>query len=106
MPTLTSRFDQAFVDAHQVHGAHRRKGNGFPYIGHLMRVAPIVIDDGGTEDEAIAALLHDAPEDRGGRARLDEIRARFGDAVAKIVEDCTDSWSTPKEPWLERKQKY
>ena len=67
-------------------------------IGHLMGVASIVLDDGGTEDEAIAALLHDAPEDQGGRERLDDIRGRFGDQVAKIVEDCTDSWSTPKEP--------
>lgn len=106
MPTLTGRFDQALLYAHEVHGDHTRKGNGAPYIGHLLGVTSIVIDDGGSEDEAIAALLHDAPEDRGGRPRLDEIRARFGDAAAKIVEDCTDSWETPKEPWLERKQKY
>jgi GTP pyrophosphokinase len=71
-----------------------------------MGVASIVLDDGGTEDEAIAALLHDAPEDQGGRERLDDIRGRFGDAVAKIVEDCTDSWTTPKEPWAERKRRY
>jgi (p)ppGpp synthase/HD superfamily hydrolase len=71
-----------------------------------MGVASIVLDDGGTEDEAIAALLHDAPEDQGGRERLDDIRGRFGDQVAKIVEDCTDSWSTPKEPWAERKRRY
>ena len=106
MPTLTNRFDEAFVYAHQVHGHHTRKGNGFPYIGHLMGVASIVIDDGGTEDEAIAALLHDAPEDRGGRPRLDEIRSKFGDGVAKIVEDCTDAWTTPKAPWAERKKQY
>jgi (p)ppGpp synthase/HD superfamily hydrolase len=71
-----------------------------------MGVASIVIDDGGTEDEAIAALLHDAPEDCGGRARLDEIRGRFGDTVAEIIEDCTDSWTTPKAPWAERKKQY
>ena len=65
-----------------------------------------MIDDGGSEDEAIAALLHDAVEDQGGRDRLNEIRARFGDQVAAIVEDCTDSWTTPKEPWAERKKKY
>jgi GTP pyrophosphokinase len=106
MPTLTRRFDDAFVYAHEVHATQTRKGNGVPYIGHLIGVSSIVIDDGGTEDEAIAALLHDAPEDMGGRARLEDIRARFGDAVAKIVEDCTDSWTTPKEPWAERKQKY
>jgi (p)ppGpp synthase/HD superfamily hydrolase len=106
MPSLTRRFDVAFAYAHEVHGSHTRKGNGAPYIGHLMGVASIVIDDGGTEDEAIAALLHDAPEDRGGRERLEDIRARFGDAVAKIVEDCTDSWTQPKAPWAERKKQY
>jgi (p)ppGpp synthase/HD superfamily hydrolase len=103
---FTRRFDDAFAYTHEVHRDHTRKGNGFPYIGHLMGVASIVIDDGGTEDEAIAALLHDAPEDRGGRARLEEIRAKFGDGVAKIVEDCTDSWTIPKKPWAERKKEY
>jgi (p)ppGpp synthase/HD superfamily hydrolase len=104
--SLTRRFDEAFAYAHEAHGTHTRKGTGVPYLGHLMGVASIVIDDGGSEDEAIAALLHDAPEDQGGRERLEDIRTHFGDAVAKIVEDCTDSWSTPKAPWLERKQKY
>jgi (p)ppGpp synthase/HD superfamily hydrolase len=106
MPTLTRRFDEAFRYAHEVHGAHVRKGNQTPYIGHLMGVSSIVLDDGGSEDEAIAALLHDAAEDFGGRPRLEDIRARFGDAVAQIVEDCTDSWDTPKLPWLERKRAY
>jgi GTP pyrophosphokinase len=106
MPTLTGRFDEAFTYAHHVHADHTRKGNGVPYIGHLMGVASIVIDDGGTEDEAIAALLHDAAEDRGGRGRLEDIRVRFGDTVATIVEDCTDSWTTPKEPWAARKKRY
>src|SRR5215213_9447705 len=106
MRTLTSRFDEAFRYAHEVHGDHVRKGNNTPYIGHLMGVSSIVLDDGGTEDEAIAALLHDAAEDHGGRARLDDIRSRFGDAVARMVEDCTDSWETPKKPWPERKQLY
>jgi (p)ppGpp synthase/HD superfamily hydrolase len=106
MPTLTRRFDDAFVYAHETHASHIRKGNGVPYLGHLMGVASIVIDDGGTEDEAIAALLHDAPEDRGGRPRLEDIRTRFGEAVAAIVEDCTDSWTEPKAPWAERKRRY
>ena len=106
MTKLTSRFDDAFKYAHDVHGAQVRKGNQAPYIGHLMGVTSIVLDDGGSEDEAIGALLHDAAEDQGGRARLDEIRARFGDAVAKIVEDCTDSWETPKRPWIDRKRDY
>jgi (p)ppGpp synthase/HD superfamily hydrolase len=104
--TLGPRFDDALVYAHAVHAGDRRKGTLAPYLGHLIGVASIVIDDGGSEDEAIAALLHDAAEDHGGRARVDEIRAKFGDAVAKIVEDCTDSWETPKRPWAERKQAY
>jgi len=103
---LTTRFDDAFRYAHEAHRAQTRKGSGTPYLGHLMGVASIVLDDGGSEDEAIAALLHDAVEDQGGRERLEDIRARFGDAVARIVEDCTDSWTQPKEPWLERKKAY
>jgi (p)ppGpp synthase/HD superfamily hydrolase len=94
------------VYAHETHGEQTRKGTGVPDLGHLMGVASIVIDDGGTEDEAIAALLHDAAEDCGGREQLEKIRARFGDAVAKIVEDCTDAWTTPKPPWTERKAQY
>jgi (p)ppGpp synthase/HD superfamily hydrolase len=106
MPILTRRFDDAFSYAHEVHGSQTRKGSGTPYVAHLMGVSSIVIDDGGSEDEAIAALLHDAPEDHGGRTRLEEIRTRFGNDIARIVEDCTDSWSTPKEPWAERKAHY
>ena len=106
MTTLTARFEEGFQYAHALHGSQRRKGTDAPYIGHLMGVASIVLDDGGTEDEAIAALLHDAAEDHGGRRTLADIRARFGDTVAKIVEDCTDSWDTPKLPWAERKRAY
>lgn len=106
MPRLTQRFDEAFRYAHEVHAEQVRKGTTAPYIGHLMGVASIVLDDGGSEDEAIGGLLHDAAEDHGGRERLDDIRQRFGDAVAKIVEDCTDSWDTPKPPWPERKRAY
>jgi len=106
MPPLTSRFDEAFAYAHAAHAAQTRKGTSAPYVGHLIGVASIVLDDGGSEDEAIAALLHDAAEDAGGRERLADIRARFGDAVAAIVEDCTDTWTTPKPPWLERKKHY
>jgi GTP pyrophosphokinase len=106
MSELTSRFDEALKYAHDAHRIQTRKGNGAPYIGHLLGVASIVIDDGGNEDEAIGALLHDAAEDQGGRERLDEIRNRFGEPVARIVEDCTDSWETPKRPWIERKRAY
>jgi len=103
---LTKRFDLAVAYAHEAHAGQLRKGTEAPYLGHLIGVASIVLDDGGTEDEAIAALLHDAAEDHGGRARLEDIRVRFGDAVAAIVEDCTDSWETPKPPWIDRKRAY
>jgi GTP pyrophosphokinase len=106
MTQLTSRFDEAMRYAREVHAGQTRKGTASPYVGHLIGVSSIVLDDGGTEDEAIAALLHDAPEDRGGRERLDDIRARFGDTVSAIVADCTDSWETPKAPWIERKKAY
>lgn len=106
MTTLTPRFDEAVRYAREVHAGQDRKGTGVPYISHLLGVSSIVLDDGGNEDEAIAALLHDAAEDHGGRARLEDIRSRFGDAVAKIVEDCTDSWDAPKPPWAERKRAY
>jgi (p)ppGpp synthase/HD superfamily hydrolase len=103
---LTGRFDDALRYAHEAHREQRRKGHNAPYIGHLLGVASIVIDDGGSEDEAIGALLHDAAEDQGGRDRLADIRTRFGDPVARIVEDCTDSWEVPKRPWVERKREY
>jgi (p)ppGpp synthase/HD superfamily hydrolase len=103
---LSGRFDDAFRYAHDLHATQTRKGTSAPYIGHLMGVSSIVLDDGGSEDEAIAALLHDAAEDHGGRERLEDIRARFGEAVSRIVEDCTDSWETPKRAWAERKQAY
>lgn len=106
MTKLSARFDEAFRYTHQVHAAQQRKGTGVPYLSHLMGVASIVLDDGGDEDEAIGALLHDAAEDHGGRPRLEDIRSRFGDGVARIVEDCTDSWETPKGPWKDRKQAY
>jgi GTP pyrophosphokinase len=106
MPPLTERFDDALRFAHDIHRTQSRKGSGAPYIGHLLGVASIVLDDGGSEDEAIGALLHDAAEDHGGRPRLEEIRARYGESVARIVEDCTDSWESPKRPWAERKREY
>src|SRR5690349_25156063 len=106
MTKLTARFDDAFKYAHDIHGTQVRKGNGAPYIGHLLGGASIVMDDGGSEDVAIGALLHDAAEDQGGRTRLEEIRGKFGDAVAKTVEDCTDSWETPKRPRVDQKRSH
>lgn len=103
---LTSRFDSAFVFAHQLHVAQRRKGTEIPYAAHLMAVAAIVLEHGGTEDEAIAALLHDAVEDQGGDAARREIARRFGVGVAAIVDGCTDAETIPKPPWRNRKEAY
>jgi (p)ppGpp synthase/HD superfamily hydrolase len=77
-----------------------------PYFGHLLGVTGIVIDAGGSEDEAIAALLHDSVEDQGGHPTLERIRREFGGDVARIVESCSDSMGEPKPPWKKRKRKY
>jgi (p)ppGpp synthase/HD superfamily hydrolase len=103
---LTDRFVDAVRYAAEAHAKQVRKGTEIPYLSHLIAVASFVLDDGGDEDSAIAALLHDAAEDQGGRPRLEDIRTRFGDKVAHIVEGCTDSWTEPKEPWIDRKTKY
>jgi (p)ppGpp synthase/HD superfamily hydrolase len=92
--------------AADLHKAQPRKGTDAPYVSHLLAVASFVIESGGDEDSAIAALLHDAAEDHGGRERVDDIRARFGEKAARIVEDCTDSWTNPKEDWRIRKERY
>jgi (p)ppGpp synthase/HD superfamily hydrolase len=103
---LTSRYDEAFRYAHELHGTQIRKGTSIPYLSHLMIVSGLVIENGGTEDQAIGALLHDAAEDQGGAETLQEIRTRFGDPVAAIVSDCTDSWDEPKPEWRPRKEIY
>jgi (p)ppGpp synthase/HD superfamily hydrolase len=103
---LTPRFDEALLYAAAVHRDHVRKGTAVPYLSHLLAVAALVLEDGGDEDQAIAALLHDAPEDRGGRARLADIRARFGQAVADVVEACTDTFEQPKPPYVARKREH
>lgn len=103
---LGPRFDDAMTYAHEAHRTQIRKGSGIPYVSHLLAVAARVIEDGGDEDEAIAALLHDAVEDRGGAARLVEIRARFGETVADLVDACSDTDQHPKPPWIDRKTLY
>jgi GTP pyrophosphokinase len=103
---LSERFDRALGMAHRLHGSQKRKGCDVPYIAHLLAVAAIVLEAGGDENTAIAALLHDAVEDQGGQATLAEIRKEFGDEVAEIVMGCTDSDTIPKPPWRERKEKY
>lgn len=103
---LTARFDDAFRYAHDLHRAQSRKVVQVPYISHLMTVASLVLEHGGTEDQAIAGLLHDAVEDQGGIKTLAEIRAKFGDGIADMVADCTDSWDEPRLPWRLRKESY
>jgi (p)ppGpp synthase/HD superfamily hydrolase len=119
---LTQRFDAAVLFAATLHRPQRRKGTDIPYLSHLLAVAGLVIEDGGSEDEAIASLLHDSLEDQGhcypgGREALRVyIRDQFGAAVAAIVDACTDDEGFAKgsaitqeeerERWLERKQKY
>lgn len=103
---LTSRFDEALVFASDLHRNQFRKGTGIPYMAHLLGVASLVMEDGGDENQAIAALLHDAAEDQGGRRVLEEIRRRFGDQVATIVDGCTDTYEFPKPTWRIRKESY
>jgi GTP pyrophosphokinase len=103
---LTRRFEEALAYATGVHAGQARTGPSVPYVSHVLAVCALVLEDGGGEDEAIAALLHDAVEDGGGRPRLDDIRRRFGDRVADIVWACSDSDETPKPPWKERKTRY
>jgi GTP pyrophosphokinase len=100
------KFEAALVYAARLHRDQTRKGSGIPYVNHLLAVAAIVGENGGTEEEVIAALMHDAPEDHGGRARLEEIRERFGDEVAEIVAGCTDTYEDPKPAWQPRKEAY
>ena len=105
-PKLTGQFSKALVYAELKHHNQVRKGGDIPYVGHLLAVAGLVINDGGSEVQAIAALLHDAVEDAGGPATHDEIEKNFGEDVARIVEQCSDTDKEPKPPWRERKQKY
>ncbi len=103
---LSPRFESALLLASQLHAGQLRKGTGVPYIAHLMGVAALVLEAGGDEDLAIAALLHDAVEDQGGKPTLEKIRQQFGNRVAAIVEGCTDADTIPKPPWRQRKEKY
>ncbi len=104
--TLTSRFQEALVLAFSLHADQKRKGTSVPYIAHLLGVTSLVLENGADEDEAIAALLHDAVEDQGGIQTRQLIQQRFGERVAQIVDGLSDSHTTPKPPWRERKEKY
>ncbi len=105
-PLLTEQFEQALVYATRLHAHQTRKLGNIPYLAHLLSVAALVLEANGTEDEAIAALLHDAIEDQGGTKTRDEIYRRFGESVGSIVEGCTESETVPKPPWKERKLRY
>jgi (p)ppGpp synthase/HD superfamily hydrolase len=105
-PRLSRRFPDAFLFAAEKHGRQTRKSTDIPYIAHLMSVAALVLEAGGDEDLAIAALLHDVVEDCGGKPMLEEVRRRFGNRVAHVVEGCTDADTYPKPPWRQRKETY
>lgn len=104
--SLTPRFEDALTYAARLHSRQVRKGSAIPYVSHLLAVAAIALEHGANEDEAIAALLHDAVEDQGGVETQADIRRCFGDSVAEIVAGCTDTARTPKPPWRKRKEAY
>ena len=103
---LGPRFHRAFLFAAEKHAGQTRKASTIPYIAHLIGVASLVLEAGGDEDLAIAALLHDVVEDCGGTPMLEQVRRRFGARVAKVVDGCTDAYTIPKPPWRERKESY
>ena len=104
--TLTDKLDRAFTYAREHHANDIRKGTAIPYLSHLLGVCSLVLDMEGSEDEAIAALLHDVIEDGGGVEAEITIRNHFGDSVARIVRACSDTDEQPKPPWRQRKEAY
>ncbi len=103
---LGPRFFRALMFAAEKHKGQTRKASSIPYLAHLMGVASLVLEAGGDEDLAIAALLHDVVEDCGGKPMLREVQRRFGARVAKMVDGCTDAYGEPKPPWRARKENY
>ncbi len=103
---LTERFQKAFDFSLKLHGSQLRKDSNVPYMSHLLAASALVLENGGGEDEAIAALLHDAVEDQGGKDTLKKIEEQFGLIVSQIVIHCSDTLQTPKPPWKEIKQAY
>lgn len=103
---LSPLFSEALVYAAQLHARQPRKGTDIPYLSHPLSVAALVLEHGGTEEEAIAGLLHDAAEDQGGHRRLEEIEKLFGRRVAAIVRGCSDCLGDPKPDWFTRKRRY
>ena len=105
-PLLTDDFDRALLLAAGHHRRQLRKGSATPYVAHLLAVSSLVLEMGGSQTEAIGALLHDAVEDGGGPEMLERIRREFGDDVARIVDANSDTDAYPKPPWVERKSAY
>ena len=105
-PILRDRFTDAVAYGVRLHAEQARKGTAIPYVTHLFSVCSLVLEDGGDEDQAIAAMLHDGPEDQGGQPILDEIRRRFGDEVARLVDGLSDTLEDPKPAWWLRKKTY
>jgi (p)ppGpp synthase/HD superfamily hydrolase len=105
-PKLGPRFERALIFATRKHSGQTRKGTAVPYLAHSLSVAGLVLEAGGDEDLAIAALLHDVVEDCGGAPMLRQIRRRFGERVAHIVDGCTDTDLNLKPPWRQRKEDY
>jgi (p)ppGpp synthase/HD superfamily hydrolase len=103
---VTEQFEQALAYAARLHRGQRRKGAEIPYVSHLLAVTSLVLEHGGDEQEAIAAMLHDAIEDIGGDNLRRDLRERFGERVLEIVEGCSDCDTIPKPPWRERKLAY
>lgn len=109
MLTLTARYPEALAWVCEIHASQRRKLHQDPYVSHLLRVGGMVLEWADDEDEALAALLHDAAEDCGGQAMLEEIQARFGSKTARLVEQCSDSLTSDpnaKLPWRQRKERH
>ena len=105
-PLSAPRFSEALVLANGLHAGQLKKGTRIPYVGHLLAVCAVVLDYGGDEDEAVAALLHDAVEKGGGLSALEKIREKFGGRVADTVLACSDSAGGEKPPWRERKTAF
>lgn len=109
-PVVGDRFREALVQAHDLHNDQYRKGTRVPYLSHLMSVAALVLEAGHGEEDAIAALLHDALEDRGYRITADHIEGRYGRRVRELVVACTDTpadHAGGKKPhWKARKERY
>src|SRR5947199_9836734 len=103
---VSRQFEEALIYATRTHGNQARKKTGIPFVAHILGVTAIALEYGANETEAIGALLHDTGEDCGGAERLRDIREKFGDDVAGIVDGCTDTYETPKPPWLDRKRAY